>query len=123
MPPDMITEREARTIISEVFAKYGVTFDANVPMSFSVEGQTYDVNLDGFSKELNIGYEYQSALDGYQLFFDEIGPGSWIAGTTTNNSDSSILVITNTEDAVVVKDSIENAVEDFVHELQSHGLL
>ncbi len=123
MPPDYVTEREARTIINQAFAKYGVTFEEDVPKSFSVEGQPFTVNLDGFNQELNIGYEYESTLDGYQLFFDEIGPGSWIAGAATNTSDSSILVIENVPDGTSGNGYLEKVVEKFIHELQSHGIL
>ncbi len=123
MPPDYVTEREARTIVDQAFARYGITFDEDVPKSFSVEGQPFTVNLDGFNQELNIGYEYESTLDGYQLFFDEIGPGSWIAGTATNRSDSSILVIENVPDGTSGNGYIEKVVEKFVHELQSNGIL
>jgi len=124
MPLNYITEREARTIISQAFAKYGVEFDEDVPCVFSIEGNPLTVNLDGFNKELKVGYEYVSAYADYQEFVEgKASPGPWVAGVTTDINDPSILVIENVPKGTGGKEYLENAVEDFVHELQSHGIL
>ncbi|MBM4433431.1 MAG: hypothetical protein FJ025_05465, partial [Chloroflexi bacterium] len=59
MPPELVTEREARTVINEVFVKNGINLEEDVPFSFSPSDQNpISLELDGFNKDLNIGYEY-----------------------------------------------------------------
>ncbi len=130
MPPTNMTEREARTVISQAFAKYGINFEEDIPCSFSLEDNPFSVNLDGLNKEFNVGYEYISDYTDYEEFIKGYArPGPWIAGVNTDINDPSILVIENVPKAYADKEYpegkqyIENAVDDFVHELQSHGIL
>ncbi len=128
MPPNYMTEREARTVISQAFAKYGVNFEEDIPCSFSLEGNPFSGNLDGFNKELKIGYEYLSDHTDYEEFrkgypegYAHAGP--WVAGVLTDVNGPSILVVDNVAEGTSGKEYLENAVEEFVHELQSHGIL
>jgi hypothetical protein len=129
MPPNYITEREARTIINEAFAKHGIQFEEDVPCTFSLDGSPLSVTLDGFNKELKIGYEYvYDDADSREIPI-VLGPLPLIAGENTDINDPSILVIQKVsigyddQEYPEGKQHIENAVDDFVHELQSHGIL
>lgn len=57
--PHLVTEEEARTRINDIFIKNGINLEADVPFSFYLgDPDPYNLELDGFNKELNIGYEY-----------------------------------------------------------------
>lgn len=59
LPPDMVTESEARTIIDRVFDSNGISLTHDVDLNIEVHpGDTAIVNVDGFNDSLRTGYEY-----------------------------------------------------------------
>ncbi len=59
LPPDMVTESEARTIVDQVFANNGIDLVNDVDLSIEIHpGDSDTVNVDGFNDSLQTGYEY-----------------------------------------------------------------
>ena len=63
MPPKMLTEQEARSFIKQIFNKNGIQMEEDAPYVISSENGTITLDLDGYNKQLKIGYEYLSAED------------------------------------------------------------
>ena len=62
--PDLVTENEARALVNQVFAQNGINLEVDVPFSFTRDQkETITLELDGFNKDLKVGYEYISPED------------------------------------------------------------
>jgi len=89
--PDFLTEHEARVIITNVFARNGITLAPDVALSLiDSQGDTTRVTLDGYNDSLRVGYEYayeDEDLDTFthnliaQIDADAAGPGPYIKAT------------------------------------------
>ncbi len=59
LPPAMVTENEARTVIDRVFTRNGIVLEHDKALSFHFPpGDSTVLNLDGYNDSLKIGYEY-----------------------------------------------------------------
>jgi len=71
IPPEMMTEADARIVIRDVFAENGIELNEDVPLQFEIElGDSVairDVLVDGYSSELRTGFEYFSEDDDYDV--------------------------------------------------------
>jgi hypothetical protein len=63
MPPNLITEQEARNAIKQIFQTSGVVLADDVVFSLKSDNRTFQLVLDGFNEKLKIGYEYISQED------------------------------------------------------------
>jgi hypothetical protein len=125
LPPDMVTEREARTIIDGIFARNGIDLQADVPFSFSLGDQNLiNLELDGFNKDLNIGYEYISSED--QTTFTQEVVAELDKACESNVSGPHIKTI-GTEyiygEAEDAYEDLENTIQDFIADLRSRGII
>ncbi len=125
MPPDMVTEREARTVINEVFAKNGINLEADVPFSFSPGDQNaIGLELDGFNKDLNIGYEYIAGED-QTAFTQEVV--AHLDKACESSSSGPYIKTIGTQyiygDADKAYEDLENIIQDFIADLRSRGII
>lgn len=125
MPPDMVTEREARTIINGAFARNGINLEADVPFSFSLGDQNLiNLELDGFNKDLNIGYEYITAED--QAIFTQEVVADLDKACESNVSGPYIKTIGAEYiygEAEKAYEALENTIQDFIADLRSRGII
>ena len=123
MPPDMVTEREARTIIEQVFSRNGIELEADVPFTFSIGAQDpIDLSLDGYNKDLNVGYEYKYGYDDYESFTIEVTAELGKASGPDGNGPYIKIIdeeIAHEEAAV----NLENTIQDFIDDLRSRGII
>ncbi len=56
--PDMVTENEARQVISRVFLDNGVLLEEDFPLLFKWAQDSLALDVDGFNETLRVGYEY-----------------------------------------------------------------
>jgi hypothetical protein len=123
MPPDMVTEMEARTIINEVFARNGIKLEADIPFSFSLADQNpISLNLDGFNKDINVGYEYRTDED-VSSFTAEV-TAELDKATESNPKGPYIKVIDEQNDyGEKAYRDIEKIIQDFIDDLRSRGVI
>jgi hypothetical protein len=73
VPPEMITENEARQVIERIFADSSITMTNDVPyMVHFSNGDSAGVILDGFNGSLQVGYEYLTGND-FNEYTAEVG--------------------------------------------------
>ncbi len=66
--PDLVTENEARAFINQVFAQNGINLEVDVPFFFARDQkEPITLELDGFNKDLKVGYEYVSPEDQFSF--------------------------------------------------------
>jgi hypothetical protein len=64
VPPELVTESEARVVIDQVFADNNIELAHDVPKFFGhPPGDSTELNLDGYNDSLDVGYEYISGQD------------------------------------------------------------
>lgn len=64
VPPELITENEARAVITGIFSDNGISLASDVPLSLvASQDDTTRVVLDGYNESLRVGYEYLSEDD------------------------------------------------------------
>jgi hypothetical protein len=125
MAPDMVTEREARTIINEVFVRNGIQLEADVPFAISL-GDQYPVSLglDGFNKDLNIGYEYITGEDQTTFTQEVIADLDKACESDVNGpyikTVSAQYIYGDAEKAY---EELENIIQDFIADLRSRGII
>ncbi len=125
MAPTMVTEREARTVIDEVFARNGIKLEADVPFLFSTGNQTsINLELDGFNKDLNIGYEY--IYDEYKdldSFTSEVIADIDKASKSNDKGPKIKTIQMLDQTAEEAHKKIEAIIEDFIADLHSRGII
>ena len=118
LPPKYITESEARIIINQVFAQNGIQLDEDVPYSLATGNRTVTLELDGFNKDLKLGYEYIAFEEDGETFTPEVVTALDEA-CASKNASPCIKTIEPTEN----KEYLENVVQEFIAELRSKGIL
>jgi len=118
--PDLVTETEARQIITRVFGHHGITLDEDYHLVLrSSANDSILVNVDGFNDSLRVGYEYYSEQDHY--------PFNHMAYKALNDSAQASGPYVKTLDGVPLdipyRDLLERRVEAFIDSLKSHGII
>ena len=118
MPPNYITENEARSVINEAFARNGIALDADVPLDFLRDNKDRVIlNLDGFNSKLNIGYEYIFADDA-ATFTPEVITDLEKAYSTRETGPFVITVSPPRS-----PEELESLIQEFIASLRSKGIL
>jgi hypothetical protein len=125
MPPKMLTEQEARSFIKQVYNNNGIQMEEDVPYLLSSENGTTTLNLDGYNKQLKIGYEYLSAED-MESLTPEIITNLEKNSSRADNAGTFIQTISehyyyDSKDAAF--EDIEKSVQSFITELKANGHL
>jgi len=120
LPPNLVTENEARGIIEQTFGSHGIGFQGDVPfvLHYGPKDST-ELEVDGFNDSLQVGYEYiygsdelsftpraQSALDS---LVDENGP--------------YIKPMNAVDDMGNYQRIIQETIEEFIDTLKAHGVI
>lgn len=118
--PDLVTETEARQIITRVFGRYGISLDENYPLVLrSGANDSIRVNVDGFNDSLRVGYEYYSEQD--------YNPFNNTADKALNDSAQASGPYVKTLDGIPLDSPyrvlLERRVEAFIDSLKSHGII
>lgn len=125
MPPTMVTEREARTVIDKVFVKNGINLEADVPFSFfSGDQKQFNLKLDGFNKDLNIGYEYIINDDRYSFYPEVIE--SLEKACQSDDSGPYIKTIEGQgfyRGSDEAYEKLETIIQGFIDDLRSRGII
>jgi hypothetical protein len=59
LPPELVTENEARLIIEQTFGNHGIGLQKDVPFVLHYgPNDSTELELDGFNDSLQVGYEY-----------------------------------------------------------------
>jgi hypothetical protein len=118
MPPNYITENEARSVINEVFARNGITLDTDVPLDFLRDNKDRVIlNLDGFNSKLNIGYEYIFADDAATFTPEVITDLEKVYSTR----ETGPFIITASPPQS--PEELESLIQEFIAGLRSKGIL
>ena len=123
--PDMVTEREAQTVINEVFARNGIKLEADTPFSFSPSDQSpISLELDGFNRDLNVGYEYITGEDQTTLTQEVVADldkacESNVGGPYIKTIDTQYIY----GDTPEAYEDLENIIQDFIADLRSRGII
>jgi len=116
VPPDLMTENEARAVITNVFTDNGITLTPDVTLSIiGNHSDTTDVVLDGYNDSLRVGYEYVTGTDVSsftedliaQLDADAANSGPYIKATTAVRDDQA--------------SRLERTMQAFIDTLKAHG--
>jgi len=118
--PKLVTENEARQIITQAFGTYGIDLHEDVGLMLHFgQNDSMQLTLDGFKSSLGVGYEYISGLDG-----EEFTPA--VRNALDSLLDEQGPYITSI-DAVETKQDYETilreAVDEFIDTLKAHGII
>jgi hypothetical protein len=120
LPPEMVTESEARTVIDQVFTDNGVSLTADVMKQFIMTAaDTANVELDGYNDSLEVGYEY--------IYHDDYAQFNLQLVTWLNNAASGSGPYIKAINEVPKEDGYETVlqgmVQEFVDSLKAQGVI
>ena len=116
VPPDMITENEARQVIERIFADSSITMTNDVPyMVHFSNGDSAGVTLDGFNDSLQVGYEYITE-DDFIEYTTEVGRA---LDSLLNENGPYIETVRVTYS----QRNIEIQIEAFIDTLKANGVI
>lgn len=114
VPPEFLTENEARAVITGVFSDNGIPLVEDVPLSLVVSpGDTAHVVLDGYNESLRVGYEYLTLYD------DETFTHELITSIETNNADAGPYI--KVAPPEYEESYLENLMQAFIDTLKAQG--
>ncbi len=120
LPPDLITENEARLAINKIFKNNNITLKPDFSLKIEqAPGDSVSINLDGYNDTLRVGYEYISASEG-SAFTPAI-----IQKLDSLASDSGpyIRALEAVPDDAYDRALLKNAVQEFIDTLMAHGVI
>ncbi len=125
--PTMVTEREAQTVIDAVFARNGIKLEADAPFTFTTSDQkSVQLELDGFNKDLNVGYEYIYEYKDFDTFTSKVivdlnkASKSSEKGPKIKTIERQSYYPPQTDEEAYKK--IEAIIEDSITDLRSKGI-
>jgi hypothetical protein len=123
IPPDIVTEGEARRIISNVFDRNGITLDEDFRLVFQMgPGDSVVLDLDGFSDSLRVGYEYV-APDDWSTFTTEVRDSLRQAENDTGPYIKTVDAMDKYpgDDSYIQR--LETKIEAFIDSLKANGVI
>lgn len=118
--PDMITENEARQIITQVFDENGITLDEDYQLVLrSSANDSILFNVDGFNDSLQVGYEYFAVPNDNpfdQTAYEALNDSAQASGPYVKTLDEI-------PRDVPYRDLLERRVEAFIDSLKAHGII
>lgn len=116
VPPEMITENEARQVIERVFSDSSITMTNDVPyMVHFSNGDSAGVTLDGFNNSLQVGYEYLTEDD----FIEYTVEVRRALDSLMNENGPYIEAVGETR----WEEHIEGQIEAFIDMLKANGVI
>lgn len=121
VPPDMVTENEARQVIKQVFDEHGVGLQEDVQVLFNLlDGTPVGFVADGYNDSLRVGYEYMNP-DWEQEYIPEpyrvaLESGDNVEGAFVKFTES---MEKSSDYAVILRSQIET----FIETLKANGII
>jgi hypothetical protein len=123
LPPDMVTESEARQIITGVFDRNGVDLEADYRLLFQMgPGDSVVLDVDGFNDSLRVGYEYV-APDDRQVFAPEVLDSLWQAANDGGPYIKTLGAGYKYPGTTSYIEEIEMQIEAFIDTLKANGVI
>lgn len=117
--PDMVTENEARQIITQVFTGTGISLDENYRLAFQPsEPDSTILYVDGYNDSLRVGYEYLTPQD--VIFTQSVRSA---LADSAKASGPYIKTIGETIDNSNNRENLEMEIEAFIDTLKAHGII
>jgi hypothetical protein len=118
LPPDMITESEARTVIDQVFANAGIDLVNDYQLRLETQpGDTADLSIDGYNDSLEVGYEYL-----YQYDWDTFIPD--VRATLDSLADDSGPYVKAIDEKPAGSNAVLRAIaQEFIDSLRASGAI
>jgi hypothetical protein len=114
VPPDMITEDSARTIINKVFSESGIDMKADVEhLLIFDENDSLKVNLDGYNDSLKVGYEFMNWAEDTVIINKE--------HTKMASADNSNIKLLHKCQIEIAEEEFEQTISDFIDSLKFVG--
>jgi hypothetical protein len=121
--PDMVTESEARQIITGVFDRNGIDLEEDYRLVFQMgPGDSVVLDVDGFNDSLLVGYEYV-VPDDRSTFNDEVRDSLRQAANNTGPYIKTLEAMDKYpgDDSYIRR--LETQIEAFVDTLKAHGVI
>ena len=120
LPPDLVTENEARQIIEQVFVDNGVQLERDLPFMLHLAADdSVALDLDGFNPSLGVGYEYVLNQD-WEAFTERV----WIAlDSLTNENGPYIKPVEEIDKEGDYTSALRATVQEFIDTLKAHGVI
>lgn len=120
LPPDLVTENEARQIIEQVFVDNGVQLGRDLPFILHLAADdSVTLDLDGFNSPLRVGYEYVIEND-----WATFTPQVWNAlDSLANENGPYIKPVEAIEETGDYSSVLRATVQEFIDTLKAHGVI
>jgi hypothetical protein len=120
LPPDLVTENEARQIIEQVFVDNGVRLERDLPFILHLAADdSVTLDLDGYNDSLRVGYEYVLNQDG-----DAFTEPVWMAlDSLANENGPYIDPIDAVDDVEGYSAVLRATVQEFIDTLKARGVI
>ena len=121
--PDLVTESEARSIITSVFDRNGIALDEDIRLVLQMgPADSAVLDIDGYSDSLRVGYEYISPEDRAtftgevldSLLRAEITAGPYIKAVDAVEKEPG-------DDSYIQR--LESTIEAFIDSLKANGVI
>lgn len=120
VPPELVTESEARVVIDQVFADNNVDLAHDVPKFFAhPPGDSTELDLDGYNDSLDVGYEYISGQD-HEVF-------TWgvvqALDSASRDAGPYIKALREIEESPGADSLLESIMQEFLDSLKAQGVI
>jgi hypothetical protein len=123
MPPEMVTEKEARAAIGAVFTRNGIGLKTDMPFTFTYgEQKPVSLDLDGFNQDLKVGYEYVTRED-RGSFTDNVTRQLDSVNKTKSGGPYVKIINEQVDYGDAALKDIEKAVQAFIDDLRARGVI
>ena len=120
LPPDLVTENEARQIIEQVFVDNGVQLERDLPFMLHLAADdSVALDLDGYNPSLRVGYEYVLGED-WQTFTLQVQNALDSLASEDGPYVKPVEAIEQVEDYSSI---LRATVQEFIDTLKAHGII
>ena len=118
---NLLTENEARVLITEVFSRNGVEMEDDVIRAIALaDGDTTDLTFDGFNDSLDVGYEYISDSPDEFEFSPQVRE---VLDSLSESDGPYTRSIGAAENTTTGRDNLTDVIQEFVDSLKSQGII
>lgn len=120
LPPEYVTETEARAAIMQVFADNGVSLTQDLMLRFEqAPGDSVDLELDGYNDSLGVGYEYIFE-DDYSVFTPEV---VGVIDSVASDNGPYIKTVDQIEKQGDYEAYLDSLMQEFIDTLKANGVI
>jgi hypothetical protein len=120
IPPNFISEVNARRVITNVFTARNIALDSNQVVTIPLDGvDTLVLNVDGFNDSLQVGYEYILWDDAL-----EFTPAvSSVLDSLNHHATPHVLTVDAEPRGANAEAHLQQVVQQFLDSLGAHGVI